>query len=111
MNVWSENSLVAYSDTLAREEPLEIQLNGNPLTVTMRTPGNDLDLTAGFLLTEGLITGREALVSLRQARNDTGQPNRVQAESADEVSAPQRNFLSTSSCGVCGEESGLHDLR
>ena len=73
----------------------------------MRTPGNDLDLDqAGFLLTEGLITGREALVSLRQARNDTGQPNRVHAESADEVSAPQRNFLSTSSCGVCGEESG-----
>jgi FdhD protein len=65
VNVWSEGSLVACSDTLAREESLEIQLNGNPLTVTMRTPGHDLDLTAGFLLTEGLINAREALVSLR----------------------------------------------
>ena len=71
VNVWSVGSLVACSDTLAREEPLEIQLNGNPLTVTMRTPGHDLDLTAGFLLTEGLITGREALASFRQARNDS----------------------------------------
>jgi len=52
-------------DTLAVEEPLELRMGGAPLTVTMRTPGADFDLAAGFLVSEGVVRKREDLAAMR----------------------------------------------
>src|SRR5204863_8433586 len=52
-------------DTLAAEEPLEIRLDGAPLAVTMRTPGDDFDLAAGFLVSEGVLTAPDQLRTIR----------------------------------------------
>ncbi|ORI20749.1 sufurtransferase FdhD [Rhodococcus sp. 1163] len=100
-------------DTLVVEEPLEIRVNGAALAVTMRTPGHDVDLVHGFLLTEGVITSRD---DIRLARycdgvDDTGQNtyNVLDIELAEGVAPPapgvERNFYTTSSCGVCGKGS------
>jgi FdhD protein len=103
-------------DTLAAEEPLEIRVGraGSPrppLAVTMRTPGDDLDLALGFLLTEGLI-GAATDVVTAQLCAGTGEPNTynvVDVVLAPHVPAPHtdptRNFYTTSSCGVCGKAS------
>lgn len=100
-------------DTLAAEEPLEIRLDGKPLTVTMRTPGNDFDLATGFLVSEGVV---HAAGDVRTARycagvDDDGANtfNVVDVTLADGVPAPdtslERNFYTTSSCGLCGKAS------
>jgi FdhD protein len=52
-------------DTVVVEEPLEIRVNGTPLAVTMRTPGSDVELAQGFLLTEGIIADRADIASIR----------------------------------------------
>jgi FdhD protein len=104
-------------DTLAGEEPLEIRVGPagpgrrRPIAVTMRTPGDDLDLAIGFLLTEGVI--RTALdVTTAQLCAGAETPNTynvVDVVLADGVPAPladpTRNFYTTSSCGVCGKAS------
>ncbi|MEY9967386.1 FdhD protein [Streptacidiphilus sp. MAP12-16] len=102
----------ARPDTLAAEEPLEIRINGVSLTVTMRTPGDDFDLVAGFLVSEGLVAEAAALASLRycagtdaDGRNtynviDAALPGR----SAPPVSL-HRNLLTSSACGICGKET------
>lgn len=98
-------------DTLAAEEPLEIRLSGSALTVTMRTPGHDVELAHGFLLSEGIIGTREDVVLARycDSVDDTGRNtyNVLDIDLADGVPAPevgiQRNFYTTSSCGVCGK--------
>jgi FdhD protein len=98
-------------DTLAAEEPLEIRVGRAPLAVTMRTPGNDLDLALGFLLTEGVI-GTADDVRTAQLCAGTDAPNTynvVDVVLTDGVPAPvtdpTRNFYTTSSCGVCGKAS------
>jgi FdhD protein len=101
------------SDTVAAEEPLEIRLGGAPLAVTMRTPGHDFDLVHGFLLTEGVIAGAADVAALRycdsvdaEGRNTY---NVVDVDLAPGVTAPDtaldRNFYTSSSCGVCGKAS------
>lgn len=101
-------------ETLAVEEPLEIRLNGEPLTVTMRTPGSDIELAQGFLLTEGAIGGREDIATVRYCRGATGDGgvntyNVLDVTLAPGVALPEvdlrRNFYTTSSCGVCGKAS------
>src|SRR5690606_22325780 len=104
-------------DTLAAEEPLEIRVgpvghpSRPPLAVTMRTPGDDLDLALGFLLTEGIIRTAEDVVTARLcAGTDTPNTyNVVDVALADNVPAPvtdpSRSFYTTSSCGVCGKAS------
>src|SRR5579863_3043014 len=67
---WNDGLVHLQQDSLAAEEPLEIRVNGSPLSVTMRTPGNDLELAAGFLLTEGIIQGRRQIVSLDYVPQD-----------------------------------------
>ena len=57
-------------ETLVVEEPLEIRVNGAPLTVTMRTPGSDVELAQGFLLTEGVIGRRDDVLTVRYCRRD-----------------------------------------
>lgn len=105
-------------DTLIAEEPLEIRLNGTALAVTMRTPGDDVHLAHGFLLTEGVISAPDDVVTARYCAgsvvdDESGVPqntfNVLDVALAPDVPAPQvdptRNFYTTSSCGVCGKAS------
>ena len=90
-------------DLLAVEEALEIRLGGRSLTITMRTPGNDLELATGFLHSEGMI--RELSQIRRMGRPSDGSADVVVVELDGESRAPvqaQRNFVMTSACGVCG---------
>jgi FdhD protein len=108
---WEDGNLRRKEDYLAAEEPLEIRVAEKPLSVTMRTPGNDLELAAGFLLTEGIVQTREQILSL-ESNQEGGEPNRgnvLRAELAPECAADseklQRNFFAASSCGICGKAS------
>src|SRR5690242_9476601 len=71
---FSADQPIVRSETLAVEEPLEIRVDGTPITVTMRTPGSDIELAQGFLLTEGIIGGREDILTIRYCggRGDDG---------------------------------------
>ncbi|MGH7721787.1 MAG: formate dehydrogenase accessory sulfurtransferase FdhD [Candidatus Dormibacteria bacterium] len=98
------------TDELSAEEPLEIRLDGVPLTVTMRTPGADFDLAAGFLVTEGIIEGAGDIASMRMCPHQAdagGGFNVVEVRlvAAGSAAVGQRNFFMTSSCGVCGKAS------
>ncbi len=104
---------VARAETVVVEEPLEIRVNGKPLTVTMRTPGSDIELAQGFLLTEGLIAQRDDIVAVQYCRgadaDGMNSYNVLDVTLAPDVPAPDvdptRNFYATSSCGVCGKAS------
>ncbi len=96
-------------DRIAVEEPLEIRLNGKSVAVLMRSPGNDEELACGFLFTEGLLKGKSELRSVGH-RRDSRKPdhgNVVEVISADQAALTkrgwQRNFVSASSCGLCGK--------
>jgi len=107
---WQEGNLRRFQDYLVAEEPLEIRVSGAPLTVTMRTPGHDLELAAGFLFTEGLIQRQEQIASLSEGTPETPEAggNLVQVELAGtefERGRMQRNFFVASSCGICGKAS------
>ncbi len=100
------------TDVLAVEEPLEIRLvyftEGKKIekniSVTMRTPGNDIELATGFLYTEGIISGTEQIATVADVKenvvNVTLKENVVPA-----IHQLDRNFYTTSSCGVCGKAS------
>jgi FdhD protein len=100
-------------ETLAVEEPLEIRVNGSAVTVTMRTPGSDIELAQGFLLTEGVIAQREDVLTIRycggRGENGVNAYNVLDVTLAPGVKAPDldvtRNFYTTSSCGICGKAS------
>ncbi|AZS36766.1 Sulfurtransferase FdhD [Microbacterium lemovicicum] len=102
------------ADTLAVEEPLEIRVAGTPLAVTMRTPGHDVELAAGFLVSEGVISaGGDLLGAIHCGGPGTGGAentyNVLDVTLAPGVAPPApevaRNFYTTSSCGVCGKAS------
>jgi FdhD protein len=104
---------VAQEDLLVVEEPLEIRVGGRSLVVTMRTPGHDVDLAAGFLVSEGVITRGEELSTARYCAG-VGQDglntyNVLDVSLAPGVAPPdpslERSFLTTSACGVCGKAS------
>jgi FdhD protein len=109
----SADQAITRSETLAVEEPLEIRVNGAPVTVTMRTPGSDIELAQGFLLTEGVVGGREDMRTIRYCggRDDDGVNtyNVLDVTLAPGIQPPSlditRNFYTTSSCGVCGKAS------
>ena len=84
-------------DDLAVEEPLEIRVNGEPVAVTMRTPGHDEELALGFLLSEG-VRPRDASLTDDLAANTVD----VTVDGFDPEPL-RRNFYTTSSCGVCGK--------
>lgn len=98
-------------DALAAEEPLEIRVNGRALAVTMRTPGHDVELAHGFLLTEGVIgeSGEVRTARYCDSLDEDGRNtyNVLDIALAEGVPAPhpgvERNFYTTSSCGVCGK--------
>lgn len=108
---WDEGRRRQVFDELAGEEPLEIRVDGAPLTVTMRTPGDDIDLAAGFLLTEGLITRRNQIAAIGHAaaRRGRRQCNIVDVTLAAgervDMARLRRHFAATSSCGICGKAS------
>jgi FdhD protein len=90
------------ADLLAVEEPLEIRVNGEPLTVTMRTPGDDIDLAAGFLFTEGLLPRLDEVREIRMCDQNVAA---VTLEPGRQLASAHRNFVTTSACGVCGKDS------
>ncbi len=98
-------------DTLVVEEPLEIRVGGRSLAVTMRTPGHDFDLAAGFLATEGVISSAAQLAAQRYCTGSRPDAhyNIVDVTLAEGVAAPdaslERAFYTTSSCGICGKAS------
>ena len=118
------------SDLIVVEEPLEIQVGGKPLVATMRTPGNDEVLAAGFLHAEGMIAGGAGIALLRAVAGDRtaaggGGSARIRVTSfagdrvevtlaggaapASAAAEPEREFRATAACGVCGKAS-MDDL-
>ena len=98
-------------EKLAVEEPLEIRLGGRRFTLTMRTPGNDEELAAGFLFAEGFINDARELGEIRRVRGRKGAPEANAIDIVLNVPADglrarlKRNFTMSSSCGVCGKTS------
>ncbi|WP_420179925.1 formate dehydrogenase accessory sulfurtransferase FdhD [Paenarthrobacter sp. TA1.8] len=106
----TENSVRFKEDVLAAEEPLEIRIGGSSFAVTMRTPGDDFDLVAGFLVSEGIIRSPSELISLRfcAGEKDGVQTfNVVEAQLRPDVPLPDtmRHVYTSSSCGICGTDS------
>lgn len=98
------------ADWVAREEPLEIRLHDVPLAVVMRTPGHDVELVTGFLVTERVVASAGDLVSVRpcpEARTPDAAGNVMQAVLrpgvAVDLESLRRNLYASSSCGVCGK--------
>jgi FdhD protein len=106
----SETSREIRFDSLAAEEPLEIRVGGRSLAVTMRTPGNDYELAAGFLVTEGLVAGGADIARIGYCPGQEEQAfNVLDVTLAPGVRPPPeqaaRPFVTTSSCGLCGKAS------
>lgn len=105
------------TDLLAVEEPLEIRLgfseNGKiihkAVSITMRTPGADIELAAGFLFTEGILTSPSEVKAIKHCGKFPNNQNTIRADLAENVAIDfkrlERNFYTTSSCGVCGKSS------
>lgn len=114
-----DNVSFRYTDDVSVEEPLEIRVayhvadkkETKNISVTMRTPGNDAELAAGFLFTEGIISSREQIKNIYspQVECSRNSENVVIVELAEgfvpELMKADRNFYTTSSCGVCGKGS------
>ncbi|MGW3418554.1 formate dehydrogenase accessory sulfurtransferase FdhD [Streptomyces phaeochromogenes] len=108
-----DGAVSARPDTLVAEEPLEIRLNGKPLAITMRTPGDDFALAAGFLVSEGVLGAADELQNIVYCAGATvdgsNTYNIVDVRTAPGVVIPditlERNVYTTSSCGLCGKAS------
>jgi len=106
---WNDGRVSTRTDSLVGEEPLLIRVGDQALTITMRTPGDDFELAAGFLFTEGMVKSREEIASLGWADGSDAEQRAVHVDIKPEAlvgwQPPKRNFLSNSSCGLCGKES------
>jgi FdhD protein len=119
---WQGNEQHSREDSLTVEEPLEIRLDGRNLAVIMRTPGSDRELTAGFLFSEGVISGASDILDMREAVDEDGlplanvidvalsSPTSDQAPGEDSSKVPraaafERHFAVSASCGLCGKDS------
>src|ERR1700685_3627822 len=104
---WRTGAMREEPDRRAVEEPLEIRLGGRRFTLTMRTPGHDEELAAGFLLAEGFVEAGTEIGEIRRVRDARGNPEpnaidvilKVPAEGLRE--RLKRNFTVSSSCGIC----------
>lgn len=109
----ADGSRTTREDVLAVEEPLEIRINGKSFSVTMRTPGDDFDLVAGFLVSAGVVWTADQLAVMRYCSgvDDSGQQtfNVIDAELSAGTPPPdpslERHVYITSSCGICGTAS------
>lgn len=108
---WRRGTSSEVEEQIAVEEPLEIRLAGRRFTLTMRTPGHDEDLAAGFLFAEGFINDASELDEIRRVRGRKGAPEPNAIDIILNVPAEglrarlKRNFVISSSCGVCGKTS------
>ncbi len=105
------------TDALAVEEPLEIRLGftannrqtHRAVSITMRTPGSDFELAAGFLLTEGILQSKNQISDIKHCGKFPNNQNTVRIDLSPDVPVDfkklERNFYTTSSCGVCGKSS------
>lgn len=105
------------ADLLAAEEPLGIRVGGTALTLTMRTPGDDVELAAGFLVGEAIVAARDGIAGIKLCDGTTcGHLDHAEGELgniadvtlAAGLAVPQgarRSFMTTSACGVCGKTS------
>lgn len=111
------NSIQIETDVLAVEEPLEIRVGftenakqiHKAVSITMRTPGDDFELAAGFLFTEGILESENQIASIKHCGRFPNNQNTVRIDLAKETRIDfkklERNFYTTSSCGVCGKSS------
>jgi FdhD protein len=101
-------------DDLTVEEPLEIQIGRKTVATTMRTPGNDQELAAGFLFSEGIVRSRDEIAKLSRPDGARNRSNIIIVTLAQgarvKLRAPQRLGTISSSCGICGKES-IADIR
>jgi FdhD protein len=106
---WEDGKADRVADYLAAEEPLEMRSGRFSLGITLRTPGDDEELVAGFLFTEGIISRREDLVALRMPSNTDAARNLVRVTLNSNVrlaaNSAARRFSAGSACGVCGKAS------
>lgn len=111
---WDGTEAREVADELAVEEPLEIRVAGRPVSVTMRTPGHDVELAAGFLLTEGVVQRRGEILAIRPCRRRgggglAGPGNaldvQLDPDLAFDLARLTRHVFASSSCGVCGKAS------
>ncbi len=105
------------ADLLAAEEPLGIRIGGQAVSLTMRTPGDDIDLTAGFLVSEGIVAAAADIASIRICAGERCGHDHAAGDSVGNIAdvtlrpgltvSPElrRNFMTTSACGVCGKAS------
>jgi len=105
-------SASSFQDLLAIEEPLEIRLGDRAVSITMRTPGHDFELAAGFLFTEGILEGSHQIHRIRRTAvagnsRQAGNSVTVELNAGAEVDFKrlERHFYTSSSCGVCGKAS------
>src|SRR5438067_4449134 len=112
---WSGGAWEEAGDRLAAEEPLQLSLGGSPLSIVMRTPGHDLELALGLLWAEGVITSLEEVARVRvSAEAQESEPalevagDLLESNQVDfylhgaPARLPERSFLQSSACGVCG---------
>src|ERR1700681_115366 len=106
---WDDGQAARVEDYLAAEEPLEMRAGRYSLGVTLRTPGDDEELVAGFLFSEGIISRREKLVALRMPDDTSPEKNLVRVTLDPSVrlaaNSAARRFSAGSACGVCGKAS------
>jgi FdhD protein len=107
------DSSAPFQDLLAVEEPLEIRLGDKSISITMRTPGNDFDLAAGFLFTEGILHDAAEVREIRWSHQTNGNSRQIgNSVTVDlnpgvevDLERLERHFYTSSSCGVCGKAS------
>ena len=107
------DSSAPFQDLLAVEEPLEIRLGDKSISITMRTPGHDFELAAGFLFTEGILHDATEIREIRWSHQTNGNPRQVgNSVTVDlnpgvevDLDRLERHFYTSSSCGVCGKAS------
>ncbi len=108
-----DGAIRAREEVLVAEEPLEIRVAGTPMSVTMRTPGHDIELALGFALTEGIVAAADDVATIRYCAGADGEDgntyNVLDIALSPGVPAPDpalaRSFYTTSSCGICGKAS------
>jgi FdhD protein len=108
---WNAGRERAGEDAVTVEEPLEIRVSGASVSVTMRTPGDDFELAAGFLFTERIVGRRDDIADIEYGRGPDREPSpnvvdvRLRAGTHVDLARLQRHFYAASSCGVCGKAS------
>lgn len=108
---WVDGQSRQTLDDVAGEEPLEIRVGQSVVTVTMRTPGDDFELAAGFLHSEGIVESRDDISRISFGRDSEGCQTgnvvdvQLRGEPTVDIATLERNFVASSSCGVCGRTS------